>query len=360
MRWRRHAPADPPSRAVPSTTSSTTAILARPGMRVLGLIGAIAALGLVCIASLAFGSKPIPFSTVIESLTSYDDDVTDHLIIRELRVPRTLVGLAVGMALGFAGALMQGVTRNPLADPGILGVNAGAALGVVMGIYLLDVSSLSQYVWLAFVGAAAASVVVYGLGSAGRGGATPVKLALAGAAVAAVLTSLTSGVLLLDVDTLDQFRFWVVGSLAGRGTEILLDALPFMIVGGLLALASGRALNTLSMGDDVARSLGTRVAWSRALAALSVVLLAGAAVAVAGPIAFVGLTVPHVARAFVGPDYRWLLPYSAVLAGILLVGADTIGRIVIRPSELQVGIVTALVGAPFFILLVRRRKLAAL
>jgi iron complex transport system permease protein len=264
------------------------------------------------------------------------------------------------MALGLSGAVMQGVTRNPLGDPGILGIEAGASLAVVIAIYSFGVGSLTGYVWFAFLGAAVASVIVYGLGSLGRGGATPVKLALAGAALGSMLASFTSAILLLDVSTLDQFRFWVVGSLAGRDATIAAQVLPFIVVGTALALVSARSLNALALGDDVARSLGQRLQLARALSATAVVILCGAAVAAAGPIAFVGLTVPHVARAICGPDYRWVLPWSMVLAPMLLLGADIIGRVVARPGELQVGIVTAVIGAPFFILLVRRRKLAEL
>lgn len=318
-------------------------------------------LGLVVVGlgSIAYGSKPIPLGRVLDALFAFDGS-NDHLIIRSLRLPRTLIGVGVGAALGLAGAVMQGVTRNPLAGPGVLGVNAGASLAVVIAIYAFDLGSLSIYVWFAFLGAAAASLLVYGLGSLGREGATPVKLALAGAAVSALLGSLTTAILLLDVATLDQFRFWVVGSLAGRDATILRQVLPFLAVGAVLALGSARALNTLSLGDDVARSLGQRVGLARSAGALAVVLLTGAAVAAAGPIGFVGLTVPHIARAVTGPDYRWVLPYSAVLAPLLLLGADILGRMVARPGELQVGIVTALLGAPFFVALVRRRKLAEL
>jgi iron complex transport system permease protein len=255
---------------------------------------------------------------------------------------------------------MQAVTRNPLADPGILGIEAGAALAVVIGISVLGISSLSGYVWLAFVGAAIASIAVYAIGALGREGATPVKLALAGAALTALLGSLTYLVLLTDVHALDRYRFWVVGSLAGRDSAIVASVWPFIAVGAAIALVSGRLLNTLALGDDVARSLGQRVGRARVLSATSVVVLCGAATAAVGPIAFVGLTIPHAARAITGPDYRWILPYSAVLGPVLLLGADVLGRVVVRPAELQVGIVTALLGAPFFIALVRRRKLAEL
>ncbi|HSL57617.1 MAG TPA: iron chelate uptake ABC transporter family permease subunit [Acidimicrobiales bacterium] len=328
--------------------------------RALGLAGATVLLTGVAFASLAFGAKAIPLATVWDALWAFDPTVTDHLVVRELRMPRTAVGLMVGVALGLAGALMQGVSRNPLADPGILGVNAGAALAVVIGIYVFGVGSLLGYVWFAFAGAAVASAIVYGIGSLGREGATPVKLALAGAAVTALLGSLTTAILLIDVATLDQFRFWAVGSLAGRTDEVAWQVAPFVAVGVVMALVSGRLLNALALGDDVARSLGQRVARARLFTAAATVVLAGAATAAAGPIGFVGLTVPHVARALTGPDYRWVLPYSMVLAPALLLGADVIGRVVVRPGELQVGIVTALVGAPFFIALVRRRKLAEL
>jgi iron complex transport system permease protein len=214
-------------------------------------------------------------------------------------------------------------------------------------------------VWFAFAGAALASLAVYVIGSVGRGGATPVKLALAGAALTALLTSLTQGVLLYDVQTFDQFRFWVVGSLAGRDADVVRQVAPFLVVGVALALLMARWLNVLVLGDDVARSLGMRVSLVRTSATLAVVVLTGAAVAACGPIGFVGLTVPHVARAITGPDHRWLLPWSMVLGPILLLAADVVGRVVMRPAELQVGIVTALLGAPFFIALVRRRKLAA-
>lgn len=335
------------------------ALVRSRSVRALGLVAAVVALGLVAITSVAVGAKAIPVGVVIDALFDFDGS-NDHLVVRELRLPRTLIGLGVGAALGLAGAVMQGVTRNPLADPGILGVNAGASFAVVLAIHVFGIATLSGYVWFAFLGAGSVSVLVYVLGSLGRDGATPVKLALAGAATAAMLWSLIRGVLLLDVTTLDQFRFWVVGSIAGRDKDIALQVAPFLLVGGVLAMASARSLNSMSLGDDVARSLGLRVGLARVVAALSVVLLCGAATAAAGPIGFVGLTVPHVARSICGPDHRWLLPYSAVLAPILLLGADIIGRVVVRPGELQVGIVTALVGAPFFVALVRRRKLAQL
>lgn len=333
-------------------------LIRRRSWRAVGLAVVVGVLGFVALCSVAVGAKPISLGTVVGAFTDYDASLDDHLIVRALRVPRTIVGLSVGAALGASGALMQGVTRNPLADPGLLGVNAGAALFVVIAIYAFGITSLVGYVWFAFAGAAVASVIVYVLGSRGQEGATPVKLALAGAALTTLLGSITTAILVVDLATLDRFRFWAVGSLAGRDSAVVVQVAPFIGVGLVLAFATGRSLNALALGDDVARSLGQRVGSARVFSAGSIVILAGAATAAAGPIGFVGLTVPHVARAIVGPDYRWIVPYSTALAPIMLLTADIVGRVVARPGEIQVGIVTAIIGAPFFIALVRRRKLA--
>ncbi len=342
------------------TQSPRSATAARQAALGVGLLAAIGLLVLVALMSVGVGAKSIPLGTVLDALFDYDPTNNDHLIIRSLRVPRTCVGLLVGAALGAGGTLMQGLTRNPLADPGILGVNAGAALFVVIGIYWFDLGSLLGYVWFAFFGAAVASLIVYSLGSLGREGATPVKLALAGAALTAMLGSITTAILLTDVETLDQFRFWNVGSLAGRTGTIAANVAPFIAVGLVMAIASGPMLNGLALGDDVARGLGQRIGLSRVIGAVAIVLLCGAATAAAGPIAFVGLAVPHIARIITGPDYRWVIAYSIVLAPVLLLGSDIIGRIIARPGEVQVGIVTAVLGAPVFIFLVRRRKMAEL
>jgi iron complex transport system permease protein len=318
-------------------------------------VAAAVVLAVVALASVAYGAKAMPIGTVVDAFAGYDPSVADHLVVWSHRVPRTALGLLVGVALGLAGVMMQGVTRNPLADPGLLGINAGAALFVVLAIRGAGVDSVLGYVWFAFAGAAAAAAAVYALGASGRGGASPVRLALAGAALTALLTA----ILLRDVRALDQFRFWMVGSLAGRPGPVAAQVAPFIVAGAALAVFAGRRLNALALGEDVARSLGQRVAWTRFTAVAAVVLLAGAATAAAGPIGFVGLTVPHIARALVGPDYRWILPYTLVLAPILLLAADVTGRLVTRPGELEVGLVTAVVGAPLFIGLVRRRRLAA-
>ena len=325
-----------------------------------GLAVAFVALFVVALLSVFLGTRTIEPGQIFDTFFHYDSTNTDHLVVWTLRVPRTLAGILVGVALGLAGAVMQGVARNPLADPGLLGVNAGAALAVVCAISILGVGTAMGYVWFAFLGAAVAAVSVYLIGSLGREGATPVKLALAGAAMTAALQSITTAILLTDVATFDKFRFWTVGSLAGRKLELVLQVAPFIAAGVVLALCTGRLLNALSLGDDVARGLGQRVVFARALSAGAVVLLCGAATALAGPITFLGLTIPHVARLITGPDYRWILPYSMVLAPILLLISDIVGRLVAKPGELQVGIVMAVIGAPFFIALVRRRKLAEL
>ena len=329
-------------------------------MRAGGLLLLAAGLLAVLFFSITVGARPISLADVIAALTAPEAGNTSHRIILELRLPRTLVGLLVGAALGMSGAILQGATRNPLADPGLLGIQTGATLCVVLGISVFGITTLSGYVWLAFLGAGLATVLVYLIASLGREGATPVKLALAGAAVTAALGSVTSAILITSVETLDQIRFWQVGALTGRTMDLLAQVAPFLLAGIVLALTTGRILDGLAMGDDVARGLGQRVQLNRAFAGLAAVILAGAAVAAAGPIAFVGLTIPHVARAMTGPNYRWILPYSMLLGPILLLGADIIGRVIVPPGELQVGIVTAAIGAPFFIAFVRRRKLAEL
>jgi iron-siderophore transport system permease protein len=336
-----------------------TVVLPTRRARLAGLVAALVALGLCTLCSLALGSLAIPLGEVIRAFTHYDGSDA-HAIVRDLRVARTELGLLVGAALGAAGALMQGTTRNPLADPGILGINAGAAFAVVCAIRWLGVTSVAGYAAFALAGAGVTAVLVFALGASGREGPTPVRLALAGAVLTALLVSLTSAVLVFSAQTLDEFRFWVVGSIGGRDAGVTLSVLPVIAAGAAIALGAGRWLNALALGDAVARSLGQHVARARLAAGAGFVLLAGGAVAAAGPIAFVGLAVPHVARGLVGPDYRWIVPYSMVLGALLLLASDVAGRLVARPAELQVGIVTALVGAPFFIWLVRRRRLVAL
>ncbi|WP_246491802.1 FecCD family ABC transporter permease [Actinomadura alba] len=339
----------------PEAAPTRTHALRRPILLVLTL----GALVLLCLISIAVGSRQIPLGEVVGTLLHSRDTQADA-IVWGVRVPRTALGLAAGAALGLAGAVMQALTRNPLADPGLMGVSAGSALGIVVAIGVLGIASLYATIWFAFTGALVASVVVYVLGGLGRGGTTPVKLALAGVAVTFMMSSLTGALALISPEALNRYRFWSAGSLAGQDMPTILRVLPFLAVGALLALAAGPALNNLSLGDDVAASLGRRPGLVRLQGLLAVTLLTGGAVAVVGPIVFVGLVVPHAARIITGPDQRWLLPFSMLLAPCLLLMADIAGRVIARPQEVQVGIVVAFVGAPFFIALVRRRRLAEL
>ncbi|MBT2369678.1 iron chelate uptake ABC transporter family permease subunit [Streptomyces sp. ISL-10] len=329
----------------------------RHALRAVGLLVSVVILLLVCVASIAVGAKSIPVSDVWDGLFHNTGSGNDA-IIRDVRVPRTLLGLIVGAALGLSGAVMQALTRNPLAEPGLLGVNAGAAAAVVSAISFLGVTSLTGYVWFAFAGAAVVSAAVYVLG--GSRSATPVRLALAGTAATAALYGYINAVQLLDSAALDRLRFWTVGSLASAETGTVTKVLPFVAVGTVLSLLLARPLNAMEMGDDTARSLGAHLNRTRVLSMVAVTLLCGAATAACGPIVFVGLMIPHAVRAVTGPDMRWILPYAAVLAPVLLLGADIVGRVVTRPSELQVGIVTALIGGPVFIQLVRRKRMAQL
>jgi iron complex transport system permease protein len=328
--------------------------------RVLPLAGLAVLLVLIVLASLAMGARDIAPATVLQAILAPDPAVTDHVVVLDLRVPRTVLGLLAGAAFGVAGALIQGITRNPLADPGLLGVNAGASLFVVLGITFFGAATALGYIWFALAGAAAAAAVVYAVGSLGRGGATPVKLALAGAALTAALTSLLTVFLLTDLETLDRYRFWTIGSLVGRGLDTAATVAPFLIVGGVLAALGARTLNALSLGDDLARGLGQNIPLARTLTGAAVVLLCGGGTALVGPVLFVGLAVPHIARWIAGPDYRWILAYSALLGPALMLVADILGRLVLKPGELEVGIIVAFLGAPLLIALVRRTRLAAL
>ncbi|MFE3451011.1 FecCD family ABC transporter permease [Nonomuraea sp. NPDC059194] len=316
-------------------------------------------LALVAFLSVTLGSRSIGLAEVLRALGSLDTDGSiNSTVTLELRVPRTLLGILVGAALGVAGAILQGVTRNPLADTGIMGINSGAAVFVVFAITVLGVRGADVYVWFAFAGAIGALVLVYAIASLGREGATPVKLALAGAAVTAGLASVTTGIVMTNVDALNELRFWQVGSLAGRYAPILTGVAPFLILGLVASLGFGRALNGLALGEDMARGLGQQVTRTRAAAFGVVAVLAGAATAACGPIVFVGLVVPHVARFICGPDYRWILPYSMLLAPIMLLLADVLGRVVAAPDELQVGVVLGVLGAPAFVGIVRYRRLS--
>ncbi|MEV5377136.1 iron ABC transporter permease [Streptomyces nondiastaticus] len=342
------------SAAVPLSTPRSSLVRRRIGWTV----AAVAALLVAVLLSLAVGARPVAPGHVLDALL-HGGDGKDATVVREMRLPRTLVGLMVGAGLALAGTALQGITRNPIADPGILGISHGAAVGVVLAIMLAGVESLTGYVWWAFGGAALASVAVYAIASRGRGGASPVKLALAGAAINALLVSLTTAVLTTQASVLDKFRFWQVGALSASDTGLAGRIWPFLLVGAALVLSVARGLDALALGEDVAKGLGQNVAAVRITGGLGATVLTGAGVAAAGPIAFVGLAVPHIARALVGGDHRWLLPMSALLGPVVLLAADTAGRVFFPPGEVPAGVMTALIGVPFLVALVRRKRVAA-
>ncbi|MFI2211208.1 FecCD family ABC transporter permease [Streptomyces sp. NPDC020141] len=323
-----------------------------------GLLAAAVLLAAICVLSLSTGARNIPFQVVWDVLV-HGRGGEEGFVVKELRVPRTVLGLLAGAGLGLAGALMQGLTRNPLADPGLLGVNNGASAAVVVAISLLGIGSPIGYVWFAFLGAAATYTVVYLLGSTGRA-ATPDRMVLAGAAINASLIAFVTAVVLHDVRTFDKFRFWAVGSLVGRDMDVAYQVGPLILLGVIVALALARPLNALALGDETGRALGAHTERTRVAGALAVALLCGGATAAAGPIAFVGLAVPHIVRMVTGPDQRWVMTYSLLLAPVLLLGADVAGRLLAAPGELEAGIVTAFLGAPVFIALSRRRRITGL
>jgi iron complex transport system permease protein len=351
--------ASAPTRTAPSRGSGTPGLARTGGGRGGWFALTLLALAAVVLLSVAIGAKNIAPHTVLDTLFGHRGS-DDDLIVLNVRLPRTVLGLLVGAALGVAGALIQAMTRNPLADPGILGVNAGASFFVVLAVGAFGLTSIWSYIWFAFLGAVLATVAVYLVGSAGRGGGSPVRLTLAGVALSAVLTGIGSGITLLDPAAFDQLRYWKAGSLAGRGYDIVLAVLPFLLAGLAVAVAISRSLNAVALGDELAAGLGVRTTRIRLFGVVAVTLLCGAATAAVGPVAFVGLMVPHVARWLIGPDQRWIVAFSAVLAPVLLLVSDVLGRLVARPGELQVGIVTAVVGAPVLIYLVRRKQASGL
>ncbi|KDQ68745.1 FecCD family ABC transporter permease [Streptomyces halstedii] len=330
----------------------------RLSRRALATTVAALALVLAVLLSLAVGARTIAPSAVLDALLhGGHSDAAE--VIREMRVPRTLIGLMVGAGLALAGTALQGITRNPIADPGILGISQGASVAVVLAIAYAGVHTLSGYVWFAFAGAAVAAVAVYAVAARGRGGATPVKLALGGAAINALLVSVTMGVLTTKASALDEFRFWQVGSIAGRETQVAQQIWPFLLVGAVLVLSVARGLDALALGEDVAKGLGQNVAAVRIVGGIGATVLTGAGVAAAGPIAFVGLAVPHIARAIVGGDHRWVLPMAALIGPVMLLVSDVVGRIVLPPGEVPAGVMTALIGVPFLVALVRRKAVPA-
>ncbi|MFI2027071.1 FecCD family ABC transporter permease [Streptomyces buecherae] len=340
--------------AVPTSSARASLVSRRIGWTAT----AVLALLLAMLLSLAIGSRQIAPSAVFDALLhGGGSDAAE--VVRSMRLPRTVVGVMVGAALAMAGTVMQGITRNPIADPGILGISQGASVAVVLAIAYASVHTLTGYVWFAFAGAGVAAVLVYAIAARGRGGATPVKLALAGAAINALLVSVTMAVLTTKAAALDEFRFWQVGSLSGRDAEVAAQIWPFLLVGVVLVAAVARGLDALALGEDVARGLGQNVATVRIVGGLGAAVLTGVGVAAAGPIAFVGLAVPHIARAIVGTDHRWVLPMAALIGPVMLLVSDTLGRIIFPPSEVPAGVMTSLIGVPFLVALVRRKAVAA-
>jgi len=276
------------------------------------------------------------------------------MIIQTERLPRAVIATMVGASLAVAGALMQALTRNPLASPSVFGINAGAIFFIVIAVVFLSISSLVYVMWFAFLGATISAMIVYLLGSIGRDGLTPIKIVLAGTAITALFISLTQSVLVLNETGLQDVLFWLAGSVSGRTLEMLLPVLPFMLFAGVIAMFMGRAINLLTTGDDIAKGMGQNIFIVKISMGIIIVLLAGSSVAVVGAVGFIGLVVPHIARAFVGNDYRWVIPYSAVLGAVLLLSADVVARLVIMPREVPIGVMTAFIGGPFFVYIARK------
>ncbi|WP_322922217.1 iron ABC transporter permease [Paenibacillus campi] len=322
--------------------------------RLIGLLLLMLLLLLAAVASMIYGRTPITFAVAIEAFTHYDSQSVAQAVLHTERLPRTVIAAVVGAALAVAGAMMQALTRNPLASPSVFGINAGAIFFIVIAVVLVSVESLTTLMWCGFAGAAVAAIIVYVLGSIGRDGLTPIKIVLAGTAMTALFASFTQAVLVLDATGLQDVLFWMTGSISGRSLQMLYPVLPYMGIAVIIALSMGRAINLLLTGDDIARGMGQNVLLVKLMMGLVTVLLAGGAVSVAGSVGLIGLVVPHLMRALVGNDYRWLVPYCLAGGAILLLIADVTARLVIMPSELPLGVVTALIGGPFFIYIARK------
>lgn len=321
--------------------------------KIIGFVAALILLAVACICSVMFGINQYTWQDIVSSFTDFNGS-NQHLIIQTTRIPRALIASIVGASLAVAGALMQAITRNPLASPSIFGVNAGAAFAIVLSVALFNVSGSMQFTWIAFLGAAVSSTAVYFLGSIGRDGLTPIKITLAGSALTAFFGSLTQGVLLSNGKAFDQVLVWLVGSVAGRTMESFQSVYLYMLAALLGSFLLAGHMNILSMGDDVAKGLGQNTMLIKAAAAIVIIILAGGSVALAGPVVFVGIIVPHITRFLVGIDHRWVLPYCAVLGALLLVSADIGARFIAMPKEVPVGVTTALIGVPFFVYIARK------
>ncbi|MGS2779325.1 FecCD family ABC transporter permease [Robertmurraya sp. GLU-23] len=328
-------------------------LLKNNSQRIVGLIFIVLLFLYLIGASIVYGYTDTSWKMAWEAFQN-NDGSNEHLVIETVRLPRALIAAAVGSSLAIAGALMQTLTKNPLASPSIFGINAGAGFAVVIAVSLFQISHLQAFAWIAFLGAAVAAISVYFIGSLGREGLTPMKLTLAGAAIAAMFSSFTQGFLVLSEVALEQVLFWLAGSIQGRKLEILVSVTPYFVVGWVGALLLASKLNVLSMGEDVAKALGIRTGLLKIGIGVMVILLAGGSVAVAGPVGFIGIVIPHITRSIVGIDHKWVIPYSAFLGAILLLLADILARYVIMPEEVPVGVMTAIIGTPFFIYIARK------
>ena len=329
-------------------------ILSQKNTKIVGLIFGFILMIVSFIASISLGITPIKFETVVESFLNYDQSMTEHIIIHTTRLPRAIIAAVVGSSLAVAGALMQALTRNPLASPGILGINAGALFTVSVAVTFFSVSSLVNLMWIAFVGAGLAVFLVYLLSSVGREGLTSMKIVLAGAAITALFVSFTQGILVVNESGLQEVLFWIAGSVSGRTLNMLLPVLPFMLAAGLAAMLMANSINILATGEDIARALGQKILLVKIAITIIFVVLAGGSVAVSGQIIFIGLMVPHIARLLVGIDYRWILPYCVIIGSSLLLISDIVARFAVSPGELPIGVITALLGTPFFVYITRR------
>ncbi|MGE7761787.1 FecCD family ABC transporter permease [Peribacillus sp. NPDC097895] len=319
----------------------------------MGLFITILLLLFLLCSSIVYGYTDTTWKMAIDAFTQFNG-TNEHIVIQSVRLPRALIASAIGASLAISGVLMQTLTKNPLASPDIFGVNAGAGLAVVTGVTVFGISNLQVFTWLSFIGAAIAAISIYMIGSMGRGGLTPMKLTLAGAAMTAMVASLTQGLLVSNEALLDQVLFWLAGSVSGRSLDNLIAVLPYLVVGWGLALIMSGKMNVLSMGEDVAKGLGLNIVFLKLVLGLAIILLAGGSVAVAGPIGFIGIVVPHLTRSIVGIDHRWLIPFSGLFGAVLLIAADIISRYILMPREVPVGVMTAIIGTPFFIYIARK------
>lgn len=321
--------------------------------RLFGLLIAIVLLIFLMCASIVYGYTDTTWKMVLDAFRN-NNGSNEHIVIETVRLPRSLIAAAVGSSLAIAGALMQTLTKNPLASPGTFGVNAGAGFAVVLAVTFFSVGNLQAFTWISFLGAAIAAIGVYAIGSVGREGLTPMKLTLAGAAMTAMFASFTQGFLVINEAAFEQVLFWLAGSVEGRKMTVLTTVLPYLVIGWLGSIIIASKLNVLSMGEDVAKGLGLNTGFLKICAAILIIFLAGGSVAIAGPVGFIGIVIPHVARSIIGIDHRWVIPFSGILGGILLLTADILARYIIMPQEVPVGVMTAIIGTPFFIYIVRK------